>query len=153
MKLPFRHFIRHPAVPASFLQTEEARSTPREPRTNSDKADPEESLRVLGFNEMDHFMHDHIFEHVAWFLDQLGVDPDRPALRVAASPFGLHPLQKVAANLDTDSCFPLADQLGDCVVEQSQVPPVHNAGSLVLRGSAIPRPMVIDGALDDMDGA
>ena len=71
----------------------------------------EECFRVLSFNEMDHLMHDHIFEHVARFLHQLGVDPDRPALRVAASPFSLHPLQKVAANLDPNSGLPLADQL------------------------------------------
>jgi len=45
----------------------------------------EERLRVVGFNEMGQFMHDDILEDVARFLDQLGVDPDRPELSVAAS--------------------------------------------------------------------
>jgi hypothetical protein len=52
----------------------------------------EERFRVLGFYEMDHFMHDHIFEHVARFLDQLRVEPDCSTLRVATSSFGFHPL-------------------------------------------------------------
>lgn len=91
----------------------------------------EERLGMLGFDQVDHFMYDHIFQHVAWLLDEFGVDPDRPTLGVAASPFCLHPLEEVTANLHTDAGFPLEDPFGNCLMEKPKMPLVHDARALV----------------------
>jgi hypothetical protein len=55
-------------------------------------------------------MGDYIFEKVFGLLHQLGVEADMSCPVVAASPFGLHPLQELSPGFDLELSFPLLNE-------------------------------------------
>src|SRR4051812_7038568 len=92
--------------------------------------DGDEAIAMRGLDEVNHLVNDDIFEQVLWFLHQLGVESNVTSPVVAASPFGFHPLQKVAANIDFELSLPLLDQHRHLLVEQCFVPLMNNLGTL-----------------------
>lgn len=69
-----------------------------------------EPLTVRRFDQMDHFMNDHILKQVTRLLGQFRVEPNMSLAMIAATPFGLHTLQEVAIDLHTDTWLPVFDQ-------------------------------------------
>lgn len=75
---------------------------------------------------MDHLVNHDVLQQIPGFLDQLRIQTNGPLFRVAASPFGLHALQEIALDFDTNPAFPLLDQGGDRGVKKLEVPIVYN---------------------------
>lgn len=59
----------------------------------------EEAGVVRGLQEMDHFMHHDVFETLARFPGEIGIEPDVGGAMAAASPLGFHALDEVALHL------------------------------------------------------
>lgn len=62
-----------------------------------------------GGDQVEHLMDHHVLEQVLRLLYKLCVQADRPRSVVAAAPLGLHALEEVVGNLDTQLRLPLAD--------------------------------------------
>jgi hypothetical protein len=89
--------------------------------------DADEAITVSGLNEVGHLVSYHVFEKVFGLFDQLGVEADMSLSVVAASPLGLHPLQEIAANLDSELSLPLLDDRRDRLVKKPFVPLMDKA--------------------------
>ncbi len=72
-----------------------------------------EPLIVRRFDQMDHFMHDHIFKQVTRLLGQFRVEPNVSLTMIATTPFGFHSLQEVTIDLHADPWLPVFDQRGN----------------------------------------
>jgi hypothetical protein len=88
--------------------------------------DTDEAIAVRGLNEVNHLVSNDVFEQVLWLFYQLGVEADMPSSVVAAPPFGLHPLQEVAADLDLELSLPFVDQRRHRFMKQYLVPLVYH---------------------------
>lgn len=72
----------------------------------------EEALKafVVGrFQQVKHFVDDDIFEALAGFFSEFGVYANRASGRAATSPFGFHPLNEEAGDLNAEDRFPFGD--------------------------------------------
>src|SRR6202030_4772197 len=59
---------------------------------------------------MRHLVYYNVLKTFRWFLGQIGIDPDVPGCRIAASTFSLHLLYKDTLHLHAQDRFPLRDQ-------------------------------------------
>ena len=59
-----------------------------------------EPFAVPWLQEVDHLVDDDVLQQVLRLLDQLGIEPERLGLGVAATPAGLHALKEVGRCLD-----------------------------------------------------
>ena len=69
--------------------------------------DGEKPFAVRRFNEVNHFVDDHVFNQIFRLRNQARVYPDMTCFVIAASPFCLHPLQEIAVHFYADFRFPL----------------------------------------------
>lgn len=72
--------------------------------------DGKEAIIVRGFDEMNHFVHDHVFNEVPGLRHEVCVEADVPCLVITASPFGFHPLEKICAHFHVKLRFPFFDE-------------------------------------------
>lgn len=91
-----------------------------------------ESVTVTWFQQMHHFVNDDIFQESLRLLHELRIESDVTCLGIAASPLGLHPLQKIPGDLHLRLLLPLADEPGHNLVQQGLVPIVDDLGALRL---------------------
>src|SRR4051794_21550165 len=99
--------------------------------------DSDKPIVMGGLNQMNHLVSDHIFKQVLWLFDQFRVETNTSRPVVTASPFRFHPLEKIAADFDTELPLPLLDKWRYRFVEQLLVPAVNNFSALI---SATARP-------------
>jgi Asp-tRNA(Asn)/Glu-tRNA(Gln) amidotransferase A subunit family amidase len=70
-----------------------------------------DEVRVVGrFDQMQHFMHQNVFEAFVRLLRDFRVETNRSRARIAASPFRLHLLNEDAIHPQTQARLPCLDQ-------------------------------------------
>lgn len=68
-------------------------------------------MGVVGaFQQVDKFVDDKVFEAVRRFFDQLGVEENISAIRIAASPFGFHAADKEFVDFYMETLLPFGNQ-------------------------------------------
>lgn len=70
----------------------------------------DEAGAMSRLQNVNHLVDDDIFEAFAWFLREIGVQPDAAPTRVAASPFRLHSLHEDPFHLYRHDRPPLRDK-------------------------------------------
>ena len=66
---------------------------------------------VVGWlQQVDHLMDHDVFEALAGFLGEVGVEADGAGVRVATAPLGFHALHEDATHLHAHQRFPFGDQ-------------------------------------------
>ena len=94
-----------------------------------------EPFTVPRLQEVDHLVDDDVLQQVFGLLDQLGVEPERLGLGVAAAPAGLHSLKEIGRCLDAQFPLPLGDQGRDGLMQQGAMPLLHDL--VALRGGGL----------------
>ena len=71
--------------------------------------DCDEALAVGWLQQVRHLMHDDVFEQILRLLHELRVEADMTRTVIAASPLGLHPLEKIPGDSHLQLRLPLSD--------------------------------------------
>lgn len=79
------------------------------PVGNEEVHQSDEAAVVGGFPQVRHFMYDDVFETFAWFLRQIGIEPDACGRGATTSPFRLHLLHKEPLHFHADERLPFRD--------------------------------------------
>ena len=90
--------------------------------------DGDESLAVRWFQQVDHFVDDHVLDQVLGLFHQLGIESDVSRFVVAASPLGFHPLQEITGGFHLQLGLPLLDEGRHGFVKKRFVPVVNDLG-------------------------
>lgn len=77
-----------------------------------------EAITMCRFNQVSHLVHNHVFKEVSRLLHQFRVQPDMPSPMIAASPFGFHALEEIAADLGLELLLPFFDQWRYCLMQE-----------------------------------
>ena len=77
---------------------------------------------VGGLQQVNQFVDNDVFEALAGFLGEIGVEADGVGLRIAASPLGLHPPHEDPADFNTHQRFPLGNHRRDRCLELLAIP-------------------------------
>ena len=89
------------------------------------------AITVMPFYQMDHFVHQDVFEAGRRFLRQFEVQPDSAGVLVAGSPGSLHLPDAYLCNVLSDLGSPFLHELGQAGAELAAVPVIHDRFSLV----------------------
>lgn len=81
-----------------------------------------EAIVVRWFQDMDHLVHDDVFEALRRLAGQVGVQADRPGSVVAASPAGFHAADVEAGDFHADLGLPPRNQLLGSYFDEASVP-------------------------------
>jgi hypothetical protein len=92
---------------------------------------------VFAHEQVGHFMHHDIFEALARLLRKFGVKPDAATARVAAPPFGFHPLHEKTRHFHAHAGSPLCESTTKeaATAVSAATKPVAGRGSLELANS------------------
>ena len=85
---------------------------------------------VVSFEQVNHFMHDDVFEAVGRFFDEFEVEPDALLFDVAGAPFRFHVFDSPVGDFDADDGFPFLDEGWDDGFELLAIPLEQDALSL-----------------------
>ena len=81
-----------------------------------------EALVVAGFEQVNHFVDDDVFETGWWFLGKFGVEADGVGGWGAATPFGFHVAHTEASDGDAQTRLPCGYEGRDGLFEQITIP-------------------------------
>ena len=73
----------------------------------------DESIVVMGLQQMQQLVHDDVFKALHGFLGQLEIQPDAAGTCIAAAPARLHPLDPPAGGLHAKLILPPVEQRRD----------------------------------------
>src|SRR3990167_9494787 len=98
-----------------------------------------EARIVPGFQQVEHLVHDDVFDALGWLPGQIRVEPDVFGDEVATSPPCFHPLHKEPLHLHPYERLPFGNQGRYGFFDLLSIPFIHD-GSLFLLPSAGPNP-------------
>src|SRR5262249_32263453 len=95
----------------------------------------DESTAVCRLLNVDHLVDDDIFEALASFFREIGVQSYVAFARITASPFRFHPLHKDALHLSRDEWLPLRNKTGNGSFYLFSIPAGKNRLLCLVTGS------------------
>ena len=88
------------------------------------------NLKVAISHELGHGRVGVVSIYLGRWQYQFRIEPDVGATVIAATPFGLHALQKIAFNLHTNASLPMRDQRWNRFMQQRTLPALINGFAL-----------------------
>jgi hypothetical protein len=88
-----------------------------------------ETVAVSWLCQVEHLMHNDVFDQIFGFLHEFGVQSDKPDLMIIAPPLGFHPLEEISPHPHTELRFPFADQGRNKLMQEGLMPFVDNRRS------------------------
>ena len=87
---------------------------------------------VGGFEDVNQFVNDEVFEAFEGLFREVGVEAYRPCVVIAAPPLGFHALDEDSLHLHAEACFPFGDQRHGGQPQLLAIPLVHDGLALGL---------------------